>query len=143
MILTSSSNGALLFRSLILASLKQGDAVVESSDRLVWRYLNHLPPQALEPMSQGIARSPTFLATLLHAVDTVLVQHSPLSPAERAAASEAVLPYVLALLHGRIEPAQAERLIEQLLIADGQALRLIDRLDERAARQWLTALQTI
>lgn len=142
-ILTSSSNGALLFRSLILASLKQGDAVVESSDRLVWRYLNHLPPQALEPMSQGIARSPTFLATLLHAVDTVLVQHSPLSPAERAAASEAVLPYVLALLHGRIEPAQAERLIEQLLIADGQALRLIDRLDERAARQWLTALQTI
>ncbi|MBY6204255.1 serine hydrolase domain-containing protein [Halomonas denitrificans] len=142
-ILTGSSNGALLVRPLVRAALEHGDAIVESSDRLVWRYLAHLPPQALEPMSRGIARSPSFLATLLHAVDTVLVQSSPLPAADRAAASEAVGPYVHALHEGRIEPEQVQRLVEQLLIDDGDGLRLVDRFDDRAARAWLTGLQDI
>ncbi len=142
-ILTSSSNGALLFRPLIRAALDQGPEIVTAGDRLVWRYLTHLPPQALAPMSQGIARSPTFLATLLYAVDTVLIQSSALTSAEKDAAANAVSPYVYALLDGRIEAARAVRLIERLLIADGDGTRLVDRFDEQAARDWLAALQDV
>jgi CubicO group peptidase (beta-lactamase class C family) len=142
-ILTNSSNGELSFRPLVKAALADGDAIMQSADRLVWNYLVHLPPQALVPMSRGIARSPTFLATMLYAVDTVLMQTSSLSAADKAAASKAVDPYVFALLNGDIEPAQAEKLIELLLIQDGDAMRLVTKLDAKAARAWLQALNEI
>jgi CubicO group peptidase (beta-lactamase class C family) len=142
-ILTSSSNGELLYRPLIKAALDSGDEIVRSSDRLVWRYLEHLPPQALEPMSRGIARSPSFLSKLLYAVDTALVQESPLSASEKAAASRAVDPYVFALLEGEIETEQAERLVERLLVVDGEAKRLVTDFDSDAAKAWLNALQDI
>lgn len=142
-ILTNSSNGELSFRPLVAAAVSDGDQIMQSTDRLVWDYLVHLPPQALVPMSRGIARSPSFLAMLLHTVDTVLVQASPLSDAEKAAASQAVRPYVYALLHGDIEAAQAEKLVQQLQIKEGDELRLVKAFDEDAARAWLNALREI
>lgn len=142
-ILTNSSNGELSFRPLVKAAMADGDEIMQSTDRLIWDYLVHLPPQALVPMSRGIARSPTFLATLLHSVDTTLVQASSLSKTEKTAASAAVDPYVLALLGGDIEPAQAEKLIEQLLVKEGDNLRLIKQFDAQAARAWLAALTDI
>lgn len=142
-ILTNSSNGELSFRPLVEAALSDGDQVMQSADRLIWDYLVHLPPQALVPMSRGIARSPTFLATLLHSVDTTLVQVSALSAKEKAAASAAVDLYVLALLEGAIEPAQAEQLIAQLLVKNGDELQLVRKLDAPAARAWLAALTNI
>lgn len=142
-ILTSSSNGELVYRPLIETALDDGERIVHSMDRLVWHYLASLPPQALEPMSQGIARSPSFLSTLLHAVDTALVQNSPLSASEKAAASRAVDPYVFALLEGEIETAQAVQLIERLLVSDGEARRLVSGFDWDDAKAWLDALQDI
>lgn len=142
-ILTSSSNGELLYRPLIEAALDQGDEILGSTDRLVWRYLQHLPPQALEPMSRGIARSPSFLLKLLHAVDTALIQESPLSASERENASRAIEPYVFALLEGEIETERAERLVERLLVVDGDTKRLVTEFDAGAAKAWLHALQDI
>jgi hypothetical protein len=94
-------------------------------------------------MSRGIARSPSFLSKLLYAVDTALVQESPLSASEKAAASRAVDPYVFALLEGEIETEQAERLVERLLVVDGEAKRLVTDFDSDAAKAWLNALQDI
>lgn len=142
-ILTSSSNGELIFRPLIKATLDNGDEIVRSTDRLVWQYLAHLPPQALEPMSRAIARSPSFLSTLLHAVDTALVQQSPLSASEKAAASRAIDPYVLAHLKGEIKTEQAEQLVERLLVVAGEAKRLVTDFDSDSAKAWLKALQDI
>lgn len=142
-ILTSSSNGELSFRPLVKAALANGDEVMQSTDRLIWDYLVHLPPQALVPMSRGIARSPSFLSTLLHSVDTMLIQSSSLSASEKAEAADAVDPYVFALLDGDIEAAQAEKLIEMLLVTDGDGLQLVKQFDATAARAWLAALRDI
>ncbi|RFF29498.1 serine hydrolase domain-containing protein [Wenzhouxiangella sediminis] len=142
-ILTSSSNGELVYRPLIKAALDNGERIVQSMDRLVWRYLEHLPPQALEPMSRGISRSPSFLSKLLHAVDTALVQQSGLSASDKAVASRAVDPYVFAVLEGKMEIEQVERLVERLLVVDGEVKRLVTGFDSDAAEAWLNALQDI
>lgn len=142
-ILTNSSNGELLYRPLIQAALDDGDAIVQSVDRLVWHYLERLPPRALEPMTQGIARSPSFLSRLLYAVDTVLVGASPLSASEKDTATRAIDPYVFALLEGEIEPARAEQLVERLLIVESGTRRLVTRFDADAANAWVKALQDI
>jgi CubicO group peptidase (beta-lactamase class C family) len=142
-ILTNSSNGELVYRSLIKAGLANGETVVRSADQLIWQYLSRLPPQALIPMSRGIARSPSYLSTLLHAVDTVLVQASSLSVADKTTASQAVEPFVLALLDGDIESAQAEKLVEQLLTKEGDELHLVSEFGLDAAQTWLRALLDI
>lgn len=142
-ILTSSSNGELVYRPLIRAALADGESVLQSTDRLVWEYLQRLPPQALVPMSRGIARSPSYLSTLLHAVDTVLVRTSALDEVERTAATQAIEPYVFALLNGDLAPEQAEKLIELLLEKDGDVLRLVTGFDAEAAQAWLIALNDV
>jgi CubicO group peptidase (beta-lactamase class C family) len=140
-IFTNSSNGELAFRPLAKLALANGHDVMKSTDALVWRYLSHLPPQALPSMSKGIARSPSFLSTLLHSVDTVLIQTSSLPRSERALAAERVDEYVFARLNGKVDAARAEKLVAQLLITDGDGLRLRSSFDMEAAREWVEALR--
>lgn len=142
-ILTNSSNGELIFRPLIKAALSNGAGILQSTDRLVWDYLNHLPPHALVPMSQGIARSPSYLSTLLHAVNTVLIQRSELPEADKANAARQIDNYVLALLNGTIESSQAQALIERLLYKKDDQLHFRSNFDKHAAQEWLKALQQI
>lgn len=140
-IFTNSSNGELVFRPLVRAAFKNGDAVMASADALVWRYLEHLPPQALAPLSKAIARSPSFLSTLLHSVDTVLIQTSGLSRAEKSAAAERVDAYVFARLEGKVDAARAEQLIARLLRQNDHGPQLRRSFDAEAARAWIEALR--
>lgn len=140
-IFTNSSNGELTFRPVAEAALEHGREIMANIDSLVWRYLVHLPPQALTPMSRGIARSPTFLSTLLHSVDTVLIQTSDLSPAEKALAAKRVDKYVFARFNGKVDAQRAQKLVERLLIKDGDALHLRTHFDADAARDWSEAMQ--
>lgn len=131
-----------MFRPLVKVALSNGEAVMHSTDRLVWRYLEHLPPQALTPMSRGIARSPTFMSTLLYAVDIALIRPSALSAKEKAAARRAIDVYVVALLNGDVETADAEQLVARLLEKSGEALKLRTTFDNAQAREWAEALQS-
>lgn len=142
-ILTNSSNGDLSFRPLINAALSYGQQLTQSADRLVWDYLMHLPPQALIPMSRGIASSPAYLSTLLHAVNTSLIQTSPLTSEEKRAARKAIEPYIFARLENDVKAQQAEKLIEQLLVQEGQGMRLVNGFDMSQARRWLDTLRDI
>jgi hypothetical protein len=128
---------------LIKAALADGERILRSTDRLVWEYFERLPPQALVPMSRGIARSPSYLSTLLHAVDTMLIQTSALNESDKTAATRAIEPYVFALLGGDLAPEQAEKLIELLLEKDGDALRLVTGFDAEAAQAWLAGLNEL
>ncbi|QGX41272.1 serine hydrolase domain-containing protein [Permianibacter aggregans] len=142
-ILTNSSNGELIFRPLIAEAMSNGEAILRSTDQLVWHYLQSLPPQALAPMSRGIARSPSYLSTLLHAVNTALMQSSALSDAEKRAAAEQVNDYVFARFNDQVSAEQAQALIERLLRKDGDEQRLHIQFNKQAAREWLQALQQI
>jgi CubicO group peptidase (beta-lactamase class C family) len=139
-IFTNSSNGELVFRPLAKAALEDGQAVLASMDGLVWRYLQHLPAPALTPMSRGIARSPSFLSTLLHSVDTVLIQTSGLSRDQKALAAARVDEYVFARLEGKVDAERAEKLVARLLIQDGAGPRLRSAFDVAEARDWVEAL---
>lgn len=139
-IFTNSSNGELVFRPLAKAALEDGYSVLTSIDRLAWRYLQHLPPPALTPMSRGIARSPSFLSTLLHSVDTVLIQPSGLPKDQKALAAARVDEYVFARLEGKVDAARAEKLVARLLLQDGAGLRLRSAFDAAEARDWVEAL---
>ncbi len=139
-IFTNSSNGELLFRPIVEASLPMGSEIMASMDRLVWTYLQRLPPQALLPLSRTIARSPSFLSTLLHAVDVALIQPASLPEAEKAEASRAIDPYVFALFNHDIQPEQVEALMELLLEENGEGFVLHDSFDAETARSWVLAL---
>ena len=140
-IFTNSSNGELAFRPLAEVAFRNGPEVMASTDQLVWRYLVHLPSQALVPMSRGIARSPSFLSTLLHSVDTVLIQTSGLTRVQKALAAARVDDYVFARLDGKVTAERAEKLVSRLLINDGDNLRLRNSFDTEAARDWIEALR--
>ncbi|MBT0586170.1 serine hydrolase domain-containing protein [Alteromonas oceanisediminis] len=142
-ILTNSSNGDLIFRDLIVAALSYGDELMQSTDQLVWDYLQHLPSQALIPMSQGIAQSPAYLSTLLHAVNTVLVQTSPLTTDEKFAAAQAIKPFVLGRLNNTVSAEQAKKLIHQLFVTKQDAVNIATSMDVEQARKWLRVLENI
>jgi CubicO group peptidase (beta-lactamase class C family) len=140
-ILTNSSNGELTFRPLVKAALRDGNELMASADALVWRYLQHLPSEALPHMSKRIARSPSFLATLLHAVDTVLIQTSGLTRGQKHEAAARVDEFVFACLEGKVDVDRAEQLVARLLVKEGDAIRLRGGFDAEAVREWVEALR--
>ena len=142
-ILTNSTNGDLSFRPLAEATLSFGEQLTQSTDRLVWTYLNSLPGQALMPMSRGISKSPAYLNTLLHAVNTTLVQTSTLSPQDKSAATKAISKAVLALLNKKSTPQKIVALISQLFMGEGQDTRLVQTFDSGQAKDWVNSLQNV
>lgn len=94
-------------------------------------------------MSRGIAQSPSYLSTLLHAVDTSLVQASSLPASDKALATQAITPYVLALHSGDIDSAQVAKLLDRLIVKEGDIQRLATHFNAEVARTWLNALRDI
>jgi hypothetical protein len=126
---------------LATVAFNNGHEVMASIDALVWRYLVHLPPEALASMSRGIARSPSFLSTLLHSVNTVLIQTSGLPREQKALATARADAYVLARLEGKVDAERAEKLVARLLTKEGEGVRLRKSFDINAAREWVEALR--
>lgn len=138
--LTNSANGDLAFRPISRQALSYGDLLWQSTDQLVWHYLNSLPEQALGPMTQAIARSPAYLITFLHAANTQLVQHADVPQALKAKAKAAILPLALRLLHAELAPAQTAELIGRLILAENGSVALVQRFNAAQATDWVNQL---
>ena len=139
-VLTNSSNGELIMRKVLEASVPQGDAIARQMDRDVWRYLHSLPGPQLGQMLGAIVRSPAYMSLMMHAVDTNLVQRSGLEARHKRAAAEAIDEFALAMLHGRIETSQAEALISIALRIEQGIPSLRSELSNEQAQAWTTLL---
>ena len=141
-VLTNSSNGELLMRQVLEAALPQGDAVTRQMDRDVWHYLQSLPGRQLGRMLGAIVGSPSYMSTMMHAVDTNLVQASALEPEHKRAAGEAIGRFALAMLHGRVDRSQAEALLTIALSIEQDIPSLRGELTIEQARAWTELLVT-
>ncbi len=143
-VLSNGSNGELIRRAIVRAALPEGEAWLSQADQDIWHYLQTLPTSQLGGLMQAISRSPSFMATLLHAVNASLLQSSPLDADARLEATEAIDPWVAAMLQGRLPRQRIEALLQQLVApADGKAgPRLIQAFDREQATGWLNALRT-
>lgn len=139
-VLTNSSNGELVMRRVLEAALPQGEVVTRQMDRDVWRYLASLPGPELGKLLGAIVGSPSYMSTMLHAVDTNLVQASALAPEHKRAAAEAIDAFALAMLHGRVDRSQAEALLTIALRIEGNTPMLRDELTIEQARSWTDQL---
>jgi hypothetical protein len=139
--LTNSTNGELLRRPVIQLLLPQGKALVQQLDKLVWRYLNSIPPGQLGSMSGFIARSPAFTSTFLHAANSMLVQPSALDAEQKGHAEKVIDHFVLALLEGRIDPGVAAGVLGKLLLKEGDQVSVRTEFSAEQAGDWLASLQ--
>lgn len=139
-VLTNSSNGELIMRRVLEASLPQGEAVTRQMDRDVWRYLQSLRGQQLGQLLGAIVRSPAYMSMMMHAVDTNLLQASGLEPEHRRAASRAIGKFALGMLHGRIDTSQAEALLSVALRIEQNTPSLRSELSVDQAQAWTNLL---
>lgn len=139
-ILTNSSNGDLAYRTISGLALSYGESLWESTDRLVWNYLNSLPGQALVPMSKGIARSPAYLYTFLNAANTNLIQRSDLPQDTKSKVDKAISSIVVGLLNENVEPAQTEELLRGLIVEEKGTFSLSSGFSLDKAQQWVNML---
>ena len=143
-LLSNGANGELLRRFIVRTALEDGDAWLAQADRDVWRYLQTVPDAHLGGLMQMITRSPSYMATLLHAVNTALVQPALGEPSLRAEAEPAIDAWIAAMLAGRIPAERTEAALGLLLVhaAEGQPPSLVDHFDATQAQTWLRALRT-
>lgn len=140
LLLTNSSNGDLLTRSLIAEHLPQGAAINEALDKQIWAYLQRMPRAQITGVTPAIAASPAFLSKWLHAVYTTQIADYTPDEAERQAALAAIASYVQALQEGQIESLQVTQLISLLLDDEASEPRWKSSLDAAQRSVWIAAL---
>jgi CubicO group peptidase (beta-lactamase class C family) len=140
-VLSNGSNGELLMRPIIQLALKDGDRLVVERDAEVWRFLQAQPAANLQGLFGAIARSPSFMSTLLHAAHTALVD--PLAAQDTAPVpGRAVIDrFVLAMLRSEVAAAQVEAVLQALLDETGDSPTLRRAFTAARARAWLAALE--
>ena len=142
-ILTNSSNGELVTRGIVSAALPNGHALNAQTDRDIWHFMRSQPPQMQAGMLSFIARSPSFTAKLLYAVDTTLIEAAGLPAEESARVAAATGALVEAHHAGEIAD---DRLAAHLALLDGDesdAVSLVARFDARQARAWIESLRAL
>ncbi len=139
-VLTNSSNGELVMRGIVSAVLEDGDAFNRQVDRDVWRFISAQPAPAQAGMLKFIARSPSFSAKFLHAANTVLLNDGKVSRSLATRAGRPLEQVIEAHHEGRIDQ---EAMATQLMLLDGdpgEAVALVDALDDERARAWVVGL---
>jgi CubicO group peptidase (beta-lactamase class C family) len=147
-ILTNGDNGELLTRPVVEATLPEGPALLGAIDHDIWQYLQRMPAGQVGQLARMLPRSPPFMARLLYAADATLVAAAPLSTAERRRGHDAIAPFVLGLVEGRVQPARATALVEMLLepplsgpaAGDEPVPRWRTHLSQTQAKAWVRAL---
>jgi CubicO group peptidase (beta-lactamase class C family) len=139
-LLTNSDNGELLARAVIADHLPRGAVINQAMDRQVWTYLQRMPRAEVAGVARTIAGSPSFLAKLLHAVQTTQIEPAALPGTDRQAARAAIDAYAHALRDGEIEPDQATRLVSLLLETGESGSRWTTALDAAQREAWTAAL---
>ncbi len=143
-VLINSSNGELLTRAIVSASLPQGDAWLSQVDADVWHYLNTAPGGQLAMIMQTISRSPSYMSTLIHAANSSLMQSETFDAALRSQAEQAIEPWVTAMLAGRVPRQRIEALVMTLIdpASPEAGPQLLQSFDRVQAAAWLESLRT-
>src|SRR5690606_33619552 len=115
-------------------------ALLASMDRQIWTYLQRMPAEQVPQVAQAIVGSPSFLSRLLHAVDEALVADAGLDTQTRQQARQAIDPFVIDLLDGKVSRRQCEQLLEALIVSNGDAHGWRSSFDTEQAKQWIAAL---
>lgn len=139
-VLTNSDHGELLVQPVVEATLTRGDALLRQISRDVWLYMQSAPAEQIQPMVQGITRSPSFMSKALYAADATLVATSGLDKTKRAQAYRAIDPFIIGMIQGRINQDQAKAVFELLLDTSAAAPRLHTRFTIAQASAWHQAL---
>ncbi|MEM9303177.1 MAG: serine hydrolase domain-containing protein [Pseudomonadota bacterium] len=142
-ILTNSSNGELVTRGIVAAALPEGDALNAQIDRDIWHFIKSQPPQMQAGLLGFIARSPSFTAKLLYAVDTTLIGAVDLSAEERRQAQRSAQALVGAHHDGVVDAEALQRHLALLAGDESDGAGLVDRFDADAAQSWIRSLETL
>lgn len=106
-ILTNSSNGELVYRPLIEATLSVQEDYLAQTDRDTWVYLTSVPQQVQPKMIQFIAQSPSFISKALFAANEAVFSQSGLQDEKLSAlkkqAEKNVDSYVLGMVDGKYD----------------------------------------
>jgi len=140
LILTASDNGELLTRALVHAAFSDGDALMAAADAQVWTYLQRMPAEQIPQVAKAVVGSSSFLSRLLYSVDGALLGDAGLDAPTRQRARAAIDPFIIDLLNGRVSRRQCEKLLEALIVPNGDSYGWRDRFDTAQAEQWIAAL---
>lgn len=75
-IFTNSSNGELLYRAIVKATLTDQQQYLAQTDRDTWLYLASVPKEVQPRMIQFIAQSPSFTSKALYAANELVLANS-------------------------------------------------------------------
>jgi len=138
--LTNSSNGELIVRTLVQATWPDADAVLAQRDADIWHYLTAFPEPALPGMLGFIAESPSFSMKLLYAAKAGLIDDSGLSAGELQQADETIDALVYRQFKDEVNASQMRDLFMQLGEPTNQGFRFATALNAEQSRQWLAAV---
>ncbi|MHC9511022.1 serine hydrolase domain-containing protein [Kangiella sp. M94] len=106
-ILTNGSNGELLYRPLIEATLSVQNDYLAQTDKDAWVYLTSVPKEVQPRMIQFIARSPSFISKALYAANETVFFQSGLQDKKLSAlkkqAENHIDSYVLGMVDGKYD----------------------------------------
>lgn len=140
-VLSNGSNGELLMRPIIQLALKDGDRLVLERDAEVWRFLQAQPAANLRGLFGAIARSPSFLSTLLHAAHTALIDPLAAQGGAQAQGRAAIDRLAQAMLRSEVATEQVEAVLQSLLDETGESPTLRRAFTPAQARAWLATLE--
>ncbi|MGB0514301.1 MAG: serine hydrolase domain-containing protein, partial [Wenzhouxiangellaceae bacterium] len=140
-ILTNSSNGELMPRPLAEQILSYGSELMDRTDRDTWHWILAQPPEAHQPMLGYIARSPSFVSKLLHAVANGAI--APLDAELARQAEHHIAPLVLALHQQRITADDVARLFARLIEPESSPPVLRPAYGHNWAVAWVEAVSEL
>lgn len=141
-ILTNSNHGELMVRPIVEAALSRGPELMRQVAIDTWRYLLSVPKEQMEPMVQGISRSPSFMSKLLYSVDATLIAQSTAGQAERVKATQAIDPFILGMVQGSVDQATAKQCFALLIEATPSGARLRREFTPAQVAAWTGILKS-
>jgi hypothetical protein len=142
-ILTNSSNGELIVRPLVSASISDGAALLRQRDADTWHYLQSLPGQAHWDMLNFIAGSPSFVQKLMYAAQVGLIEKADLDTVEQANSRSAIDRFVSRLHNQELSQPETMEQLKLLGSGEGKSFRLAKSLTADKARLWLRQLDEL
>lgn len=120
-IFTNSSNGELLYRAVVKATLVNEKEYLAQTDRDTWLYLTSVPKEVQPRMLQFIAQSPSFTSKALYAANQMVFESNNEQKnieAFRERSEKYIEQYVLSMQQGKADGQAFIEIMGKLLNSD-------------------------
>lgn len=138
-IFTNSSNGELLYRAIVKATLTDQQQYLAQTDRDTWLYLTSVPKEVHPRMLQFIAQSSSFTSKALYAANQMVFENHNEQKnidALRERSEKYIEHYVLSMQQGKADGQAFIEIMGKLLNSDNSTDSLME-LDE-----WVSLLKS-